>query len=163
MTQIELLITVFVVGVLGLAAVLSVNLARSRTRDAVRLSDIRQVQAALELHASDVNDYPISETFSALGLVNTACMNQQGFVSSCDPSVETVYLRQTPAPPEQGLKRESSCGGLRNAYCYLSSGDAYRLMFELELPNRVLGLDKGRNCATENGIGSGVCPDFSVN
>lgn len=163
MTQIELLITVLIVGVLGLGAVLSLSLARSRTRDAVRLSDVRQIQAALELHASDLSDYPLSDEFTALGLVDTVCMSQQGFVSSCDPSVETVYMRQTPAPPEQGLRRQSSCDGLRNAYCYISSGEEYRLMFELERPNRVLGLDKGRNCATENGIGSGTCPAFSAN
>jgi len=160
-TKIEALIIALIIGLLGIMAVVAVSTARSRTRDAIRLSDVRQMQAGLELYFNDFNMYPATEGL-ALGTASTFCLSEKGFASSCVPSVETVYLEAVPATPSSGLKGMSACGQQKNAYCYVGNNGEYRLYFELENPNPLLGLTKGLNCATEFGLEGGSCPPLEV-
>lgn len=156
-TKIEVLVVGLIIGLLGLTAVVAVSTARSRTRDAVRLSDVRQVQAGLELYFNDFNMYPEANGVP-LGTASTACLGESGFAASCSPSVETIYLEAVSATPRQGLKRLSACGNESNAYCYLGTNGEYRIQFELENNNPLLGLVKGVNCAMEFGLEPGQCP-----
>jgi prepilin-type N-terminal cleavage/methylation domain-containing protein len=55
-TLVELLVVIAIIGLLSTVAVVSMNGARVKARDAKRLSDVRQVQSALEVFYS-VNDY----------------------------------------------------------------------------------------------------------
>lgn len=57
-TLIELLVVISIIGLLSTLAVVALNNARMKSRDAKRLSDIRQIQTALELYFNDSNDYP---------------------------------------------------------------------------------------------------------
>ncbi len=57
-TLIELLVVIAIIGLLSSVVLASLNNARSKSRDARRLSDIKQLQVALELHFSDENEYP---------------------------------------------------------------------------------------------------------
>lgn len=52
-TLIELLVVIAIIGLLSSVVLASLNTARERARDARRLSDIRQVQLALDLYASN--------------------------------------------------------------------------------------------------------------
>lgn len=160
-TKIEVLIVALIIGLLGLTAVVAVSTARSRTRDAVRLSDVRQMQAGLELYFNDFNMYP--EALGVpVGTASTRCLGESGFAASCSLSVETVYLDAIGATPAKGLKRLSACGEENNAYCYLGVNGEYRIQFELENDNPLLGLLKGVNCATEVGIEAGGCPELET-
>jgi len=72
--------TIVVSGAMGIGLLLSVvllslNSARAKSRDAKRVADVRQIQAALELYANDTNTYPdalkqLTPTY--LGLVPTS-------------------------------------------------------------------------------------------
>ncbi|MCH8049509.1 hypothetical protein IH979_02250 [Patescibacteria group bacterium] len=158
-TRIEILIIALIIGLLGVMAVVAVSTARSRTRDAIRLSDVRQTQAGLELYFNDFNMYPARDLDGIpLGTASTFCLSEAGFTSTCVAAVETVYLDVMPATPGAGLKGLSTCGGERNAYCYLGINGEYRIQFELENNNPLLGLLKGINCATETGLEGGGCP-----
>jgi Tfp pilus assembly protein PilE len=156
-TRIEVLIIAGVIGLLGLLAVVAVTSARAKTRDAIRVSDVRQIQAGAELYFNDVSQYPQTVEPIAIGEAVTSCLTDQGFVATCSPTTEVVYLDVVPAAPKQGLKGASSCGGVRNAYCFSGSNGEYRIQFELERANSLLGLEKGVNCATESGLLSGAC------
>ena len=57
-TLIELLVVISIIGILSTLAVVSLNDARGKARDAKRISDIKQVQTALELFLADRNGYP---------------------------------------------------------------------------------------------------------
>lgn len=159
-TKIEVLIVGLIIGLLGIMAVVAVSSARARTRDAVRLSDVRQVQTGLELYFNDVNSYPDWPDFFAIGRAVTICLGESGFAASCVGAQETIYLDMVPAPPTAGLSGRSSCSEVSDAYCYLGSELGYRIQFELENKNSLLELEKGLNCATETGLESGACRDI---
>lgn len=57
-TLIELLVVISIIGLLSTAALTSLNGARAKTRDAKRLSDMEQIQLALELYFADYGRYP---------------------------------------------------------------------------------------------------------
>lgn len=59
-TLIELLVVISIIGLLSTLAIVSLNNARSKSRDAKRVSDIKQIQSALELYFNDANEYPAS-------------------------------------------------------------------------------------------------------
>ncbi len=52
-TLVELLIVIAIIGVLATVAFLALNRTRGKARDAKRISDVRQVQSALELYFND--------------------------------------------------------------------------------------------------------------
>ncbi|MFH1254945.1 MAG: prepilin-type N-terminal cleavage/methylation domain-containing protein [bacterium] len=57
-TLIELLVVIAIIGLLSTLSVVALNNARMKSRDAKRVSDIKQIQTALELYFNDVNAYP---------------------------------------------------------------------------------------------------------
>ncbi|MCL5433258.1 MAG: prepilin-type N-terminal cleavage/methylation domain-containing protein [Patescibacteria group bacterium] len=87
-TLIEVLIVVVIIGVL--AALLMVNFigVRQRARDAQRKSDLRQIQAALELYRADQGEYPQSLD---------ECSN--GALGVIAPDCTTIYMQQVPKDP----------------------------------------------------------------
>lgn len=159
-TKIEVLIVALIIGLMGVASTVAVSTARSKTRDAIRLSDVRQLQAGLELFFVDYNIYPEALEVRALGTASTQCLSENGFSPTCSQSIESVYLEAIAGTPKNGLKELSSCGDQVNAYCYIAVNGEYRIQFELENSNPLLELQKGINCATENGLESGNCSEF---
>ncbi|HEY0908265.1 MAG TPA: prepilin-type N-terminal cleavage/methylation domain-containing protein [Candidatus Paceibacterota bacterium] len=59
-TLIELLVVVAIIGLLSSVVLASLNAARSKARDAVRKSDLTQIQKALELYYDAYGGYPSS-------------------------------------------------------------------------------------------------------
>lgn len=61
-TLIELLVVIAIIGLLSSIVLSSLNTARIKGRDARRLSDMKQLQTALELYYSDNIAYPVATT-----------------------------------------------------------------------------------------------------
>lgn len=57
-TLIELLVVVAIIGVLATMVMTSLNVARSKARDARRVSDVHQIQLALQLYYNSKGRYP---------------------------------------------------------------------------------------------------------
>jgi prepilin-type N-terminal cleavage/methylation domain-containing protein len=59
-TLIELLVVIAIIGILSSVVLASLNSARQKSRDARRISDIKQIQLALELYfdSASPNEYP---------------------------------------------------------------------------------------------------------
>jgi len=74
-TLIELLVVIAIIGLLATLSVVALSSARVKSRDARRVSDIKQIQTALELYAdSNNNTYPgalASVTPTYMGAVPT--------------------------------------------------------------------------------------------
>ncbi len=65
-TLIELLVVIAIIGVLSSVVLASLNSARQKGRDARRVSDIKQLQLALELYYDANAKYPATLTDTAL-------------------------------------------------------------------------------------------------
>lgn len=162
MTRLELLSVAMIIGVVGTASGVAVLGARSQTRDIARLAHVREVQLGLELYFNDVAAYPTEAEPLPLGTTTTACLSEDGFAPPCsEGDTQTAYVEIVPAPPTSGLKGRSSCGNVADAYCYTSDGVSYGISFELERNSRLLGLQKGINCARPDGFQAGACPALS--
>lgn len=59
-TLIELLVVIAIIGLLSTLSIVALNSARAKSRDARRISDIKQIQTALELSYNEKNTYPSS-------------------------------------------------------------------------------------------------------
>ncbi|MBI4096645.1 MAG: prepilin-type N-terminal cleavage/methylation domain-containing protein [Candidatus Levybacteria bacterium] len=110
-TLIELLVVIGIIGIL--TAFLMANFVgiRQRARDGARKSDLRQIQAALELYRSDKSAYP-----TAL----PAC--EASLTDGADPPV--TYMQKIPCDPLS-----------TPAYAYNSNGSTYSLIACLENKN----------------------------
>ena len=99
-TLIELLVVIAIIGLLSTLAVIALNNARAKSRDARRVSDIKQIQSALELYYNDENGYPPGTDVS----VGNKCLESYdaGFNGSCSTSTGTVFMTKVPSNPEPG-------------------------------------------------------------
>ncbi len=61
-TLIELLVVIAIIGLLSTLAVVSLNNARIKARDARRQSDLKQISTAMELYMSQKDIYPTNNT-----------------------------------------------------------------------------------------------------
>ena len=100
-TLIELLVVIAIIGILSSIVLASLNSARQKGRDARRVSDIKQLQLALELYYDSNSAYPA--TLSVAALVDN------GFISAIptDPTTLAAY-------PYAGLS--TSAGGTCTSY-----------------------------------------------
>lgn len=85
-TLIELLVVIAIIGLLSTLSVIALNSARSKARDAKRISDVKQMQVALEMYYNDMGDYPTA-----------ASMTPGAAIYSTD--VAAPFLRSIPTPP----------------------------------------------------------------
>ena len=61
-TLIELLVVIVIIGILATLATVALGSARMKARDARRISDVKQIQTALELFYNSANMYPTTIT-----------------------------------------------------------------------------------------------------
>ena len=79
-TLIELLVVIAIIGVLASVVLASLNNARRKARDARRITDVKQIQLALELYFDGLGDgqYPPAATTGACAHTGTAAGNAGG-------------------------------------------------------------------------------------
>jgi len=158
-TLVEILVIVLIVGIVGTLAAVAVNTARSKTRDATRISAVRQTQSALEDYFNETNSYPDGSGTPLGDSTQSVCLGTGGFQPNCSGD-DSVFLRVVTATLDKGLKGAATCGTpSRNAYCYAVSGDGMGYVIQFELENAIpqVGLAKGANCATPDGMKGGAC------
>jgi prepilin-type N-terminal cleavage/methylation domain-containing protein len=70
-TLIELLVVIAIIGLLSTLAVVSLNTARAKARDAKRLSDVRQMASILSMDATENESYTLAGCATAGSLVSS--------------------------------------------------------------------------------------------
>lgn len=125
-TLVELLVVIAIIGLLSTLAVVSLGSAREKARDAKRISDIRQIQTALELYFADAGIYPVQASPGIeLGGTSAGALCSTGLqadAAAC--GTNTIYMGQVP----QNFAAPATAG-----YTYTSAdGSTYTIDFELE-------------------------------
>ncbi len=149
-TLIELLVVISIIGILSTLAVVSLNNARLKARDAKRVSDIKQVQTALELYLSDVNGYPAGNNVT-LGAGAGSTISKSGGLAATASG--TLYMGKVPANPLPGgqdYKYTSYTNSSASTVCGTSPCGWYQLIFELE--EQTGGLSAGQHIGDPTGI-----------
>lgn len=101
-TLIELLVVIAIIALLASIVLVSLNNAREKSRNVKRVSDMTQLQKALELYYADNNTYPTSSVSVALSAWSSSILVPK-------------YLKALPAtvlPADQG------CTAANNDYTF---------------------------------------------
>lgn len=151
-TLVELLVVIAIIGLLSTVAVVALNSARAKSRDAKRVADVKQIQTALELYFNSNNRYPV-ETAIPLGITNTQ-LSDDGFDG--DGGTNT-YMGLIPRDP--GMAGAATvCGDGSVASCDYqyetpandTSPKTYKIRFYLE--GTTASLAAGLKCGTQDGL-----------
>jgi general secretion pathway protein G len=132
-TLIELLVVIAIIGLLSTLAMVALNSARQKSRDAKRVADIKQIQTALELYYNDNFQYPLGVT--------------SGSPITSDVA-STTYMTAVPTAPEPSDCEVS--GGNTYTYIQKDSGASYTL--EYCLGAETGNVPAGVQTATPGGI-----------
>ena len=117
-TLIELLVVIAIIGLLSTLAVVALGNARVKARDAKRLSDLKQVQTALELYYTDNSAYPTVSSSVNLGSGSYACLNNSGWGAT---GCTNPYMGLVPSDP---LATQN--------YAYVTASSTYTISATLE-------------------------------
>jgi len=130
-TLIELLVVIAIIGILSAVVLASLNSAREKSRDAKRISDVKQLQLALELYLDD---------------------NASTYPATLPPLVTGGYIPVIPVDPLDVAYSYAALGS--GASC-----TSYHLGTTLENPaNPALDNDSDASAGT---VCTGSAPDFS--
>ncbi len=119
-TLVELLVVITIIGILATVALVSLNSARVKARDAKRLGDVRQIALALEFCYNEIGKYLPASTFP-----------EAGSPLSCG---DTIYISGMPADPSGG----NYIYGVDND----SNAQKYVVAARLETAHSALNTDK---------------------
>jgi prepilin-type N-terminal cleavage/methylation domain-containing protein len=101
-TLIELLVVISIIGTLATAGMVSYSSVRATARDAKRMSDARQMQAALEMYYENHESYPPDGTPGPMGLqvgeVAGWSLTDQGFAPSAKGQTYMLKLPKNAQP-----------------------------------------------------------------
>ncbi|MEK7066732.1 MAG: type II secretion system protein [Patescibacteria group bacterium] len=91
-TLIELLVVVAIIGILASVVMVSLGTARSKARDARRISDMQNLKTALELYFASYNRYPASFEMGSSGTGGVKFLVPEFMPSMpTDPLTNTAY------------------------------------------------------------------------
>ena len=136
-TLVELLVVISIIGILSSFAVVSLNGARTKARDALRKADMAQIRTALNLYYDDNIKYPICGTwddgaqdFGAKVQEGSACYS--GILSSALISGSKPYIGEMPKDPKNTTNNPTVSNTYLYRYVSSSDGSKYALVYMIE-------------------------------
>jgi general secretion pathway protein G len=111
-------VVIAIIALLSTLSVVALNSARVKSRDARRLSDIKQLRTALEMYFDANLTYPQHNSSSTLGATNFVCLDAGGFktLAQC---TSTVFMQKVPSDPQSN----------RIYQYYSNSATSYRIAY----------------------------------
>ncbi|MFH1427816.1 MAG: prepilin-type N-terminal cleavage/methylation domain-containing protein [Patescibacteria group bacterium] len=138
-TLIELLVVIVIIGILATLATVALSSARMKARDARRVSDIKQIQTAMELYYNDALKYPEGVTKD-----NTI---QSG---------TTIYMAKVPADPQNSGGNSDCAGSNPRHITYFYDTNSTKASYSIQycLGGTTGSIVAGTHCATPGSIDS---------
>jgi prepilin-type N-terminal cleavage/methylation domain-containing protein len=153
-TLIELLVVISIIGLLSSLAVVSLNSARIKARDALRKADMAQMRTALNLYYMDNNEYPVCGNYDGSAPPYGATVDDTENIGGSWCYIHILkdelmkgsrpILQEMPVDPRN--RNNSSApppaGDNTYIYRYVSDGSQYALVYTLEegaLPQVIRG------------------------
>ena len=148
-TLIELLVVISIIGILSSFAVVSLNNARAKARDALRKGDMAQLRTAINIYYDDNSHYPICDhwnegrlDFGASPDANGAdCYNSQ--LTSVLSGGSRPYLASMPRDPQNSNNSPATSVSYLYRYVSDASGSQYVMVYQIEDQPGVDQLIKG--------------------
>jgi prepilin-type N-terminal cleavage/methylation domain-containing protein len=150
-TLIELLVVIAIIGLLSTLAVVALNSARAKSRDAKRIADVKEIQTALELYYADNNAYPVAAGIT-LGIPAESGLSSSGFCGTGGTACSgTTYMGLVPAAPTAA---DGTCasGFSSTAYVYTAPAGGASYGIAYCLGSATGDVAAGGHTATQNGI-----------
>lgn len=165
-TLIELLLVIAIIGLVATIAIAGVGGARAKARDEKRVTDLKQIQKALELSFEPGSGYPVVASPLVIGTAATDVLCAKGAsvsfvadqtVANCDDG--KVYMGLVPSnpTPKGAAYSYTSTDGVTSVcasgpclgYCVES-------MLERGLPQ--IGISAGAVIVDQSSLRNGTCP-----
>ncbi len=118
-TLIELLVVIAIIGILSSVVLASLGTARSKARDATRISDMKNIQLALELY------YDGSQTYPNQTAAGNYYLDPAGGAGTPNAALVPSYIPNMPLDPQNTARGGAAAtDGLRYSYVALSAANA---------------------------------------
>lgn len=136
-TLIELLVVISIIGILSSFAVVSLNSARNKARDALRKADMTQLRTAFNLYYDENGKYPACGTwdnnstdFGATPQTGSNCYNTA--VGTALTGGSKPYLGQLPKDPKNSTNSPTVDTTYLYRYVSKTDGSEYALVYRIE-------------------------------
>lgn len=117
-TLIELLVVIAIIGILSTVALTSLNGARRRANDAKRISNLKEMQKAVELYYYTNGSYP-----NTSGSWRSECAAWSSYANNnVIPGIVPTYMSSLPEDPNMDKTNSKYC------YVYRSNGTDYAIL-----------------------------------
>ena len=124
-TLIELLVVIAIIGILSSVVLASLSTARQKSRDAKRISDLGQVQLALELYFDKVQSYPsTTPTICGVAGITPCAPTQATALNGYDAAIVGLSDVQQKFLPKNPLPAGGANGALSYYYYGVDSAGA---------------------------------------
>ncbi|MFA6393927.1 MAG: prepilin-type N-terminal cleavage/methylation domain-containing protein [Patescibacteria group bacterium] len=130
-TLIELLVVIAIIGLLSSFAVVSLNGARTKARDALRKGDMAQMRTAMNLYYDDHSSFPVCGTFNS-GAADFGATDVcwSGTLATALTSGTKPYMAEMPEDPRN--QNNDPVVSAVYIYRYASNGTEYAITYRLE-------------------------------
>lgn len=148
-TLIELLVVVAIIGLLSTIIGTGLNIARTRSRDAKRVTDMKQIKTGMDLFYSTADGYVSATTWNSTLGQKLTCGDTDFFVIPRDPA--NPNYTYTFSNPSGSNSANSACGTVYSKY---------QIIFTIERTGNSYIMDEDGKLYTNDGGNPGTPVSF---
>jgi prepilin-type N-terminal cleavage/methylation domain-containing protein len=141
-TLVELLTVVAIIAILTSVSVLGLQEVRKKAQDTKRLSDISEMQIALETYKSVNSKYPDAGT-----------QGTDAYITGLSPAYITKLAKDPSGSHSGSAGYVYSVSSDKKSYCFKVLGTVYKATAQKDLYDSSLGLNTWKTCGGPNASG----------